>query len=72
MTLYGPVRAAGDWYGLGHVIVLTGIDGDTLRLNDPDDRIGGDDGRRGTEAVQWFNHHLFWALDRCMMYKPAK
>lgn len=72
LVQYGPIWAVGDWYGFGHAIVLTGIENDTLHINDPDDQQGGGDGRRGTETVAWFNSHLFWDWDRCLMYKPAK
>lgn len=68
---YGPLWAAGDWYGDGHVIVITGIDGDTVHINDPDDQVGGDDGRRGTETLTWFNDHLWWDVASALMYKPA-
>jgi hypothetical protein len=68
---YGPLWAAGDWYGFGHVIVITGIESDTVHINDPDDQIGGDAGRRGTETVTWFNDHLWWDVASSLMYKPA-
>lgn len=72
LVLYGPLWAAGYWYGVGHVIVITGIAGDTVHFNDPDDQAGGDDGRRATETVAWFNQKLAWDVDACLMYKPAR
>jgi hypothetical protein len=68
---HGPLWAAGDWYGFGHVIVITGIEGDTVHINDPDDQQGGDDGRRATETITWFNDHLWWDVAGSLMYKPA-
>ena len=67
----GPIWCAGDWYGFGHVIVLTGISGETIHINDPDDQQGGDDGRRATETVAWFNQHLFWAYPDSLLCRPA-
>lgn len=32
---YGPLWCAGHWRRSGHVIVLTGVEGDTLFFNDP-------------------------------------
>lgn len=72
LKLFGPVWCAGNWYGFGHVIVLTGIDGDTIHINDPDDQKGGADGRKATETVAWFNSKLWWSVPDCMLYRPAK
>lgn len=53
----GPIWCAGDWYGAGHAIVLTGCDdAGALTFNDPDG------GVEKTETVQWFNDHLFPGL----------
>jgi hypothetical protein len=68
---YGPLFCVGDWFGFGHAIVLTGIDADTIHLNDPDDGVGGDAGARKTNTVAWFNQHLWWHVPDCVMYKPA-
>lgn len=72
LTLYGPLWAAGYWYDVPHVIVITGISGDTVHVNDPDDQVGGDDGRYAAGNVAWFNDKLAWDVDACLMYKPAK
>jgi Papain-like cysteine protease AvrRpt2 len=49
LRTHGPIWCAGYWYGPGHVIVLTGIDGSTIYLNDPDG------GVEKTATVPWFN-----------------
>jgi len=49
LRTYGPIWCAGFWYGPGHVIVLTGIDGNTVYLNDPDG------GVEKTGTIPWFN-----------------
>ena len=67
----GPIWCAGDWYGAPHVIVLTGISGDTVHINDPDDQKGGTAGRRGTETVGWFNSHQYWTWPDAMLCRPA-
>jgi ABC-type bacteriocin/lantibiotic exporter with double-glycine peptidase domain len=62
----GPLWCAGMWYGFGHVIVLTGIDGGQVFLNDPDGA------QRKTETLAWFNQKLLNGLDGCVMAKdPA-
>ncbi|MDQ3059968.1 MAG: C39 family peptidase [Pseudomonadota bacterium] len=63
---HGPVWCAGLWYGAGHVIVLTGIDGGQVFLNDPDGA------QRKTGTLAWFNKKLLKGLDGCLMAKdPA-
>ncbi|MGH7617011.1 MAG: papain-like cysteine protease family protein, partial [Gemmatimonadaceae bacterium] len=59
----GPLWCAGTWYGAGHVIVLTGIDGGTVFLNDPDGA------QRKTGTLAWFNEKLLNGLDGCTMAK---
>jgi ABC-type bacteriocin/lantibiotic exporter with double-glycine peptidase domain len=59
----GPIWCAGNWYGPGHIVVLTGIDGDSIRINDPDG------GRRKVELVSWFNTHLYNPWPNCLMCK---
>jgi hypothetical protein len=67
----GPLFCVGDWFGFGHAIVLTGIDAETIYINDPDDGVGGDAGSRKTNTVAWFNQHLWWHVPDCVMYRPA-
>jgi hypothetical protein len=64
---HGPLWCAGYWYGPGHVIVLTGIDGSEVRINDPDG------GVKKTELLAWFNTKLANSLAGCLMSKdPAR
>ena len=63
----GPIWCAGVWYGFGHVIVLTGVDGGTVYFNDPDQ------GVKKTGTLAWFNEKLMSSLPGCLMYKdPAR
>jgi hypothetical protein len=59
----GPLWCAGTWYGFGHVIVLTGVDGGTVFLNDPDR------GVKKQDTVDWFNKKLMSSLQGCVLYK---
>lgn len=63
LTKYGPIWCAGYWYGPGHIVVLTGISGDTISLNDPDG------GVRKTQTVSWFNLKLARTVEGCLMHK---
>jgi len=60
---HGPVWCAGWWYGPGHVIVLAGVDGEAIHINDPDG------GVRKKELVGWFNSKLANQLPGCLMCK---
>ena len=62
----GPIWCAGYWYGLGHVIVLTGVDKNNVFLNDPDG------GKRKTGSLTWFNEKLASQFQGCMMVKNPK
>jgi hypothetical protein len=57
----GPVWCAGSWFGLKHIIVLTGVDSTNVYFNDPD----GGKAKSGTLA--WFNQKLDKQLPECMM-----
>ncbi|MGH8175990.1 MAG: papain-like cysteine protease family protein [Steroidobacter sp.] len=59
----GPIWCAGFWYGFGHIIVLTGVDGGTVYFNDPDQ------GVKKTGTIAWFNEKLSNSLAGCLMYK---
>jgi len=61
----GPLWCAGVWYGFGHVIVLTGVDGGEVFLNDPDGA------QKKTGTLAWFNEKLLNGLDGCIMAKNA-
>ena len=60
---YGPIWCAGYWDGVGHIIVLTGIEGTKLFINDPNPARG-----KRTESLQWFNQRLARETN-AMMYK---
>ena len=59
---YGPIWCAGKWDGFPHIVVLTGVDGDTVYISDPDQ------GER-QETLAWFNLKRTRGHD-CMMYMP--
>jgi hypothetical protein len=63
---FGPLWCGGNWYGSGHVIVLTGIDAEQgqVHLNDP-----GSGGIWRTESVAWFNLSLYSDKDGCVLHK---
>jgi hypothetical protein len=57
----GPVWCAGFWFGVGHIIVLTGVGPDTVYFNDPDQ------GVKKTGSIKWFNEKLSSQLPGCLM-----
>lgn len=59
----GPVWSAGFWFGVGHIIVLTGVGKDKVYFNDPDQGVK----KEGT--VKWFNEKLSSQLQGCLMVK---
>ena len=59
----GPVWSAGFWFGVGHIIVLTGVGKDKVYFNDPDQGVK----KEGT--VKWFNEKLSSQLPGCLMVK---
>ena len=61
----GPLWCAGYWYGPGHVVVLTGIEGENVHINDPDG------GVRKVGLLSWFNTKLAWHVGGCLMRKSA-
>jgi hypothetical protein len=61
----GPIWCAGDLDGVGHVVVLTGIDGQTVFINDPNPAK-----KARIETLAWFNEKLA-RVPNCMMYMPA-
>jgi predicted double-glycine peptidase len=60
---YGPLWCAGRWYGLKHIIVLTGVNGNIVYLNDPAN------GGKKVNVISWFNEKLDNHVDGCIMYK---
>ena len=65
LRIYGPLLAHGRFYHAGHVIVITGVDGDTIRLNDPWEP------QRKTNTIAWFNTNLWGQRWRPLWYYPA-
>lgn len=63
LNKYGPLWCAGFWYGVGHIIVLTGIAGETIYFNDPAGGI------QKTNTVSWFSNKISKNIDGCIMYK---
>ena len=63
LVKFGPLWCAGFWYGVGHIIVLTGISDDTIHFNDPDGGVA------KTQTVAWFNLKLAKQVDGCLMHK---
>ena len=62
---YGPIWCAGRWDGVPHIVVLTGVDGQTVYINDPNPARG-----KRIETLAWFNQKLD-RVPNCMMYQPA-
>jgi len=65
LLIKGPIWCAGYWFGLPHVVVLTGVDGSIVYFNDPD----GAKEKQGT--VDWFNQKLANVIPDCMMYHQS-
>jgi ABC-type bacteriocin/lantibiotic exporter with double-glycine peptidase domain len=61
----GPIWCAGRWDGVPHIVVLTGIDGQTVYINDPNPAKGA-----RVETLAWFNQKLD-RIPNCLMYMPA-
>lgn len=59
----GPLWCAGYWDGLPHIVVLTGIDGSTVYINDPNPARGA-----RVETLDWFNQKLA-RVANCLMYR---
>jgi ABC-type bacteriocin/lantibiotic exporter with double-glycine peptidase domain len=59
---FGPLWCLGRWDGLHHVVVLTGVDGDRVYLNDPA-------GRARVQALAWFNDRLD-RVPGCLLFMP--
>jgi len=61
----GPIWCAGHWDGVPHIVVLTGVDGQKVYINDPNPAK-----RARVETLAWFNQKLHRGQN-CMMYMPA-
>lgn len=60
---HGPLWCAGKWYGLNHIIVLTGINNNTIFINDPDG------GMTKNARLDWFALKLDEEVQGSLMYK---
>jgi Papain-like cysteine protease AvrRpt2 len=63
---YGPLWCCGMWYGVCHVIVLTGVEPGRVYLNDPDQ------GVKKVGTISWFNASLFSSASCSIMAKDPK
>ena len=62
---YGPIWAAGQWNGVNHIVVMTGVDEDgTLYVNDPAF------GAPVIRTMAWFNARIDKNVPIPMMYLP--
>ena len=59
---YGPLLCAGVWDGVRHIVVVTGVEGNNVLINDPSPAR-----RKRTETIQWFNQKLS-RIPNCIMY----
>lgn len=66
LTKYGPLWAAGYWYGEAHIVVITGADNAKVYLNDPDE------GQKRSGTIAWFNEKLASSLSCCLMAKDSE
>ena len=65
LDAYGPIWAAGDWNGVPHIVVLTGIDaGGKMIVNDPAFKTP------QQRNIGWFNAHIDASVPIPMMYLP--
>ncbi len=65
LSLWGPIWAAGQWYGPNHIIVVTGVDPDgTLYVNDPGWPV------ERVHDMGWFNEKIDKTVPIPMMYLP--
>ena len=61
----GPIWAAGQWNGVNHIVVITGVDEDgTLYVNDPAS------GSPVIRNMAWFNARIDKNVPIPMMYLP--
>lgn len=66
LNTVGPLWADGDWFdSTPHVIVVTGIDGDTVYFNDPAPTNSGV--KDHTMSLAEFNRDLFWGHNNSLL-----
>ena len=63
---HGPLWAAGNWFGVGHIIVVTGIERETVYFNDPDG------GQQKLGRLSWFNTVRYRAWPEALLAKDPK
>ncbi len=63
----GPIWCAGLCDGFPQIVVLTGVKGGNVYINDPNPAK-----RERTETLAWFNKKLDNHVLNCMMYMPRK
>lgn len=61
----GPVWCAGRWDGVPHIVVLTGVEGGKVFINDPNPAK-----KQREETLAWFNQKLDNHVQNCLMYRP--
>ena len=66
LRTFGPVWCAGQWYGVKHIIVLTGVESGKVFINDPDKGVA----KEGT--LEWFNQKLDKVTNRMMVKDPSR
>ncbi len=65
LTTYGPLWAAGQWNGVNHIVVITGVDaGGRVFVNDPALP------SPVTRDMGWFNERIDKNVDIPLMYLP--
>ena len=64
LTIYGPLLCHGRFYFQGHAIALTGVDGNTICLNDPWEPA------KKMNTLEWFNTNIWAQQYRPMWYCP--
>jgi ABC-type bacteriocin/lantibiotic exporter with double-glycine peptidase domain len=62
----GPLWCAGAWFGVNHIVVLTGVKGGNVIINDPDG------GVEKTKTVKWFNEKVAHAVPNHLMCADPK
>lgn len=63
---YGPLWCAGQWDGVGHIVVLTGVESGNVYINDPNPAV-----KRRVETIDWFNKKLDNHVAGCLMYSKG-
>jgi len=62
----GPLWCAGFWDGVGHIVVLTGVEGGKVYINDPNPAK-----KQRVESIAWFNEKLSNNVPGCLMFSKG-